>query len=206
MIQNKCILIGLTGGIATGKSTVTKMLIERGFAVIDADKISREVVEIGKPAYNDIVEAFGLRILLEDKTVNRKKLGRLIFESPHLRMTLNKIVHPRVFDEIRYRIDELSKREPIIFVDVPLLFEVIDYFDIYGIPLKEVWMVYTNKETQLKRLMERDNIGQNEALLRIRSQMDIDEKKKKANKVLYNDGNLQELKLNLDMLLKELKA
>ncbi len=206
MIQNNCVLIGLTGGIATGKSTVTKMLIERGYAVIDADKISREVVEIGKPAYNDIIEAFGLRILLEDKSINRKKLGRLIFESPHLRMTLNKIVHPRVFDEIRHQVDVLSVKEQMIFIDVPLLFEVIDYFNIYGLPLKETWMVYTNKETQLKRLMERENIGSAEAMVKIKSQMDVDEKKKRATKILYNDGNLNELEKNLNMLLRELKG
>lgn len=204
MIQNKSLLIGITGGIATGKSTVSKMLIERGYAVIDADKISRQVVDIGKPAYNDIIETFGLRILLSDQTLNRKKLGRLIFESDHLRMTLNKIIHPRVFDEIRRQVDKLSLTEKIIFIDVPLLFEVMEYFNIYGLPLKEIWMVYTNKETQLKRLMERDNINSYEATIKIKSQMDIEEKKKRASKTLYNDGNLEELEKNLNLLLEGL--
>ncbi len=206
MIQSNCTLIGLTGGIATGKSTVTKMLLERGYAVIDADKISRQVVEIGMPAYNDIIEAFGLRILLEDKSLNRKKLARLIFESDHLRLTLNKIVHPRVFEEIKCQIDELSLKEDVIFIDVPLLFEVIDYFKIYEIPLKEIWMVYTNKETQLNRLMERDNIDSYEAMAKIKTQMDIEEKKKKATRILHNNGNLGELENNLDKLLEELKV
>lgn len=206
MIQNKSILIGLTGGIATGKSTVTQMLVKKGYGVIDADIISRQVVEIGMPAYNDIIEAFGLRILMADKTINRKKLGRLIFESNHLRMTLNKIVHPRVFEEIVKQINDLSRSKDIIFIDVPLLFEVIDYFQMYNIPLKEIWMVYTDKETQLKRLMERDNINSDEAILKINSQLDVEEKKKKATKVLYNHGDLVDLEKNLDLLLKGLRV
>ena len=206
MIQNKGVLIGITGGIATGKSTVTKMLIEKGYSVIDADKISRQVVEIGKPAYNDIIEAFGLRILMTDKTINRKKLGRIIFESDHLRIILNKIIHPRVFDEIRRQVNELSKKEEIIFLDIPLLFEVIEYVNIYGLELKEIWMVYTNKETQLKRLMERDNINIYEATIRINSQMDVEEKRKRASKILHNDGNLEELEKNIDLVLEGLMA
>lgn len=205
MKQNNCTLIGLTGGIATGKSTVTKMLRERGYMVVDADAISRESVQIGKPAYDRIVELFGVRILLDDKTINRKKLGRLIFDSSYLRDILNRIVHPSVFEEIKRQVEESCIDDTIIFLDVPLLFEVIELFNIYDLDMEEIWMVYTDKETQLIRLMERDNINIDEATSKIKSQLSVDEKREKSTKILYNNGDLMELENNLDLLLMKLR-
>lgn len=204
MTQNNCIVIGLTGGIATGKSTVSKMLINRGYKVIDADQISREVVEIGKPAYKDIVETFGLRILLEDKNLNRKKLGRLIFNNSKFRDILNNIIHPRVFNKIAEALEEGCKNNNIIFIDIPLLFEVHNQLNAYNISFNEIWMVYTNEEAQLKRLMERDNIGKEEAMSKINSQLSVDEKRQKSTKTLFNNSDLKELERNLDIMLSEL--
>lgn len=210
MILNNCTLIGLTGGIATGKSTVTKLLTEKGYTVIDADKISREVVQQGKPAYNEIVETFGVRILLEDKNLNRRKLGRLIFNSSSIRKALNKIVHPRVIEVIKQEIlDECmdeSIGDRIIFLDIPLLFEVLDLLKLYDIELKESWMVYTDENTQLKRLMERDNISKEEAMNKINAQQTVDEKRKKSTKTLFNNGNIEELKCNLEIILSEFEV
>lgn len=205
MKQNNCIIIGLTGGIATGKSTVSNILLQLGYKVIDADAIARMVVEIGKPAYNDIVEIFGLRILLEDKNLNRKKLGRLIFNNSVLRNALNKIVHPRVFEEIKKVIEYECINNKIIFVDMPLLFEVFDQLDDYNLNFDEIWMVYTDENTQLSRLMERDNIFKDEAITKINSQLNVDDKRKKATKILYNNGDLIELKSNLMKMLHDLK-
>lgn len=204
MKQNDCIIIGLTGGIGTGKSTVTNILLQLGYKVIDADGIARMVVEIGKPAYNDIVEIFGLRILLEDKNLNRKKLGRLIFNNSVLRNALNKIVHPRVFEEIKKVVEDECINNKIIFVDMPLLFEVFDQLGNYNLNFDEIWMVYTDENTQLSRLMERDNILKDEAITKINSQLNVNDKRKKATKILYNNGDLIELKSNLMKMLHDL--
>lgn len=204
MRQNNCTIIGLTGGIGTGKSTVSNILIEKGYKVIDADKISREVVEIGKPAYEKIVEVFGQRILLSDKTINRKKLSRLIFSSNSIRKLLNNIIHPYIWEKINLEIDELCKTNRYIFLDVPLLIEEMDKLELYGIKLKEIYLVYSDESTQLSRLMERDNISKEEALNKIKAQMSLDEKVKIADKIINNSGDINILKKNIDDLLKEL--
>ena len=118
MTQNKCKSIGLTGGIATGKSTVSNIIKEKGHMVIDADKISRQVMDIGKPAYKDVVETFGLKILLEDKSINRRKLARLIFSSKSLRNALNDIVHPYILQEIKRQYNIYCKDNDLVFLDI----------------------------------------------------------------------------------------
>lgn len=205
MTQNNCKIIGLTGSIGTGKSTVTEILIQEGYVIIDADKIAREVVEIGKPAYNSIVEVFGRRILLVDKTINRKKLGRLIFSSNSLRNVLNDIVHPYIIKEIKNQIDHNCKTHKIIFADIPLLIEGIDRFQANKVEFDEIWLVYADEETQIKRLMERDILTRAEALNKINSQMNIEDKKSKVTKIIDNSGDFTTLKANLDNMLRELQ-
>lgn len=204
MIQNKCRIIGLTGGIGTGKSTVTKILIEKGFKVIDADEISREVVEVGKPAYTKIVEVFGSRILLEDKTLNRRKLGRLMFSSNSLRKLLNNIIHPYIWESIKLEIEKYCLNNEIIFLDVPLLIEELDKLDLYGIELEKIWLVYTDSKTQLLRLMERNNISEEDAKGKINAQMNLEEKKMYADRIIDNSGDLNILMKHIDSLLLEL--
>lgn len=205
MIQNNCKIIGLTGSIGTGKSTVTNILIQEGYVVIDADKIARQVVEIGKPAYNSIVQVFGRRILLQDKTINRKKLGRLIFSSSSLRNVLNDIVHPYILQEIKNQIDHNCKTNKILFADIPLLIEGIHRFKENNVEFDEIWLVYTDEETQLKRLMERDILTRAEALNKINSQMKIEDKKNKVTRIIDNSSDLPTLKENLYNILRELQ-
>lgn len=204
MTQYNCISIGLTGGIATGKSTVSNIIKEKKYIVIDADKISREVLEVGKPAYDDIVETFGLKILLEDETINRKKLGRLIFSSKRLRDALNSIVHPYVYQEIKRQFNIHCKDNNVVFLDIPLLVETYDMIKAFGIKLDEIWLVYADRKTQLERLMKRDSLFESDALDRINAQLDTEVKKEYASKIIYNTGDIHLLKKNLDEYLSQL--
>jgi len=181
------IMAGLTGGIATGKSTVSGMLSEAGAKIIDADKIARDVVEPGTPAYRDIVAFFGRAILLSDGTLDRKGLGDIIFNDPEKKKRLDAIVHPRVYQRTEARIAEIAAKSPdaVIILDIPLLLET-------GMRrnLAEVIVVYVPEDLQLQRLMARDQIDAEAALARIRSQMPIEEKRSLATIVIDNSGSL----------------
>jgi len=202
MNQNNRKIIGLTGGIASGKSTVSNILKFMGFNVIDADVISREVVEIGKPAYFEIVEHFGRDIIDEDGNINRKKLGSIIFNDDNEREKLNLIVHPYIFAAIKDYIEKDSESK-IIFVDIPLLIEVLDDLQFHGIHFDEIWLVYVDEEIQLKRLMERDSIGKEEAIKRIEAQMPMCLKKKYATRIIDNSGEKNELEGKVKKLVEE---
>ena len=204
MIQNKCRVIGLTGGIASGKSTVSKIIIEKGYDLIDADIVAREIVEVGCPAYEKIVEEFGSEVLLEDKTINRKELGKIIFSDEISRVKLNKITHPFIFKSIKDKLIEKCKDENIIFLDIPLLFEQYDLWKEYGIQFDEIVLVYLNETQQIERLKKRDNISTEEALNKIKSQLSMDEKLTKSSKTIDNSGNIQQLNEQIDKLLLEL--
>lgn len=204
MIQNSCKVIGLTGGIATGKSTVTNILLENGFKVIDADKIAREVVEIGKPAYNKIVQVFGDDIVDLNGNIDRAKLGKLVFDNDNARMILNKIVHPRIFDEIKKRIEMLSKGNKVIFVDVPLLIEELDNSKRYGLEYDEIWLVYVAQDTQIERLIKRDNISYEDAYKRVIAQMPIELKKNFADVVIENSEGIKDLRNKVKKLINSL--
>lgn len=194
-------IIGLTGGIASGKSTVSSLLINKGYKVIDADILAREVVEKDKPAYKSIVEYFGENILMDDKSLNRSALGELVFSDDKLLQTLNGIVHPYIFEEIQKNIYEASNDNDIIFVDIPLLIERYDEFIKQGIVFDEIWLVYVDEDIQLKRLMERNNLSKEQATERIKVQIPLKEKKEKATKVIYNNGSLTQLNINVEKLL-----
>lgn len=192
-------VIGLTGGIATGKTTVSKLLLDRGFKVIDADVIAREVVEVGKPAYVDIVEKFGKGVLRKNGSLDRKKLGHLVFTDLDSLDTLNAIVHPRVRDRVEELITSYRESgEAVMFFDCPLIFEshMEDTVD-------EIWVVYAEQGDQLTRMVERDGFGVSEAELRVMAQMPIDEKRDLADIVLNNTGSLEELVYTLEALLTE---
>ncbi|NMB27813.1 MAG: dephospho-CoA kinase [Tissierellia bacterium] len=204
MIQSDFKVIGLTGGIATGKSTVANIIKGYGYKVIDADRIARDVVEMGKPAYKKIVKDFGEKILNKDKSLNRKKLGDIIFKDKSLREKLNNIVHPYVFKTIKGLIIEYSQSEKYIFVDVPLLIEEIDKFKEYGIYFDEIWLVYTDEEAQLNRLIKRDMLNEKEALKRIKAQMPIDLKREYATKIIDNRGNIKTLKKQMEKVIYEI--
>ena len=181
------IIAGLTGGIATGKSTVSAIFAEAGAQIIDADKIAREVVEPGTPAFHDIVAAFGAGILLADGGIDRKGLGDIIFHNPKKKARLDAIVHPRVYRRTEEKIAVISADHPdaVVILDIPLLIETNMQRN-----LAEVVVVYVPERIQLQRLMDRDRIDADAALARIRSQMPIEEKRRRATIVIDNSGAL----------------
>lgn len=192
MKQNSTRIIGITGGIATGKSTVSNIVKKLGYKVIDADIIAREVVQKGKPAYEEIVKYFGNTIIDEFGNINRKKLGNIVFVDEKKREKLNCITHPHIMEAIKQSIYD-NINEKIIFLDIPLLIETMDKLKDYDIHLDEIWLVYVDEESQIQRLMARDNISRNEALNRIQAQMPMELKKKYATIVIDNRGSIEEL-------------
>ncbi|WP_223377960.1 dephospho-CoA kinase [Schnuerera sp. xch1] len=191
MTQNNKV-IGLTGGIATGKSTASNIIKKLGYKIIDADKLSRQVVEKGKSAYNDIVNYFGKEVIDENGNINRKALGKMIFDNHKLREKLNNIIHPYVFKAIKELLYK-NRNEKIIFIDAPLLIEKLDKFNGYGIKFDEIWLIYVNEKTQLERLMKRDAIKKEDGIKRIRAQIPIEIKKKYATRIIDNSGSIRTL-------------
>lgn len=193
------LIIGLTGSIATGKSTITQMFIDLGIKVIDADKIAREVVEKGKPAYEQIVVTFGTDILHEDQTIDRKALGDIVFNDAEKRKTLNNIIHPEIRKEmLRQRDTYVEAEEKCVVLDIPLLFESkLTHF------VDKIIVVSTDESVQLTRLMERDQSTKESAEQRIQSQIPIAEKIKKADAVIDNNGTVEESYQQLENILKE---
>ncbi|MED2796304.1 dephospho-CoA kinase [Bacillus thuringiensis] len=193
------VVIGLTGGIASGKSTVSQMFRELSIPVIDADIIAREVVERGKPAYNKIVEVFGMEVLQKDGELDRPKLGSVVFYNEEKRLQLNKIVHPAVREEMN-RQKEMYIKESMqaIVLDIPLLFEskLTSLVD-------RVLVVAVTPDTQLERLMKRNGFSEEEATARIQSQMPLAEKVKNADEVINNDGTIMGTKTQLQVILKK---
>jgi len=180
------IVAGLTGGIATGKSTVSNFLSDAGARIIDADKIAREVVKQGTPAYDEIRAFFGDEILMPNGDIDRERLGDIIFNDSDKKKRLDAIVHPRVFERSAALIAEIAAREPgaVVILDIPLLLEANMDRD-----LAEVIVVYVPEALQLQRLMARDGIDEKAAMARIRSQMPIEEKRKRATRVIDNSGS-----------------
>jgi dephospho-CoA kinase len=193
------LIIGLTGGIASGKSTVARMLLELGIPVIDADQIAREVVEIGEDAYLQIVEKFGEEILQDDKTIDRAKLGAIVFNDEEKRKLLNSIVHPAVRQKMLEQKEQYVKKgEKNIVLDIPLLFESnLTYL------VDKILVVYVDGHIQLERLMERNCFSKEEAEARIKAQLPLKEKAAKADAVIDNNGTIEQTKEQLLNILKQ---
>lgn len=193
------LIIGLTGSIASGKSTVANMFAQMEIPIVDADLIAREVVEPGKPAYEQIVETFGREILETNKEIDRKKLGTLVFEDEHERKKLNDIVHPAIRQEmLRQRDDYIKEGKQCVVMDIPLLFESnLFHF------VEKVLVVYVDEQTQLQRLMNRDQSSEKEARQRIDSQISLEEKAKQADAIIDNRGARDESLKQLKKILKE---
>ncbi|WP_182201057.1 dephospho-CoA kinase [Paraliobacillus salinarum] len=182
-------IIGLTGGIATGKSTVSNLFKASRIPVIDADQIAKQVVEPGEEAYHQIINTFGSSVIQEDGQLNRRKLGNIVFSNEKKRQLLNNIVHPQVKNVMLNKRDRLIKENhPLIVLDIPLLFEsqLEDLVDM-------IVVVYSRPETQLARLMKRNKLTKEEATDRIQSQISITQKAEKADVILDNNGSIDEL-------------
>jgi len=182
-------VIGLTGGIASGKSTVSKALAELGATVIDGDEIAHRLMEPHQPVWEDIVNKFGREILNPDLAIDRAKLGKIVFDDPEQMATLNRISRPRIIESIKNELDSIKEARPdsVIVLDVPLLYEArLDKLS------DQVWVVWIDRETQIKRLMERNKYTREEAVKRIDSQMSLDEKKRRADVVIDNSGSFAE--------------
>lgn len=195
-------IIGITGGIGSGKSTFSNILRKKGYTVIDADQISRDLMKKCQPPYQDVIREFGDKILNKDATINRKLLSKLIFKEKIHRDKLEEILHPYIFTEIKRLIDEKAKSQEIIFLDIPLLYETYDKIMEYNIFLDEIYLVYTDRQSQIKRLMNRDNISKEDALRKIQAQISMEEKKKLANKIIYNTGDLKSLEIEIEKVLE----
>ncbi|TDL88363.1 dephospho-CoA kinase [Vibrio vulnificus] len=192
-------IIGITGGIASGKSTVSLYLQELGFTIVDADLASRAVVEPGEEAYHQVVKAFGEDILLTDGNIDRVKLGSIIFNDQEKRLLLNGIVHPAVRNWMRGKTEAaLSSGEETVFMDIPLLFESKLTFMV-----DKTLLVYVDEQVQLQRLMNRNGLSETEALARINSQMPLADKKALADAVIDNNGDINETKRQVKAILSE---
>ncbi|KKB74898.1 MULTISPECIES: dephospho-CoA kinase [Bacillus] len=192
------LVIGLTGGIASGKSTVAHMFQKRGITVVDADVIAKEAVEKGMPAYRKIAETFGDGVLLDNGGIDRKKLGELVFQNEDKRMQLNAIVHPEVRKTmIKERDEAIQAGERFVVLDIPLLYESgLEHLT------DKVLVVWVPKELQLERLMKRNSLSEEEALNRIHAQLPLDEKRKKADAVIDNSGGLNDTENQLQELIE----
>lgn len=195
-------LLGLTGGIASGKSTVAAILRRLGAAIINADELSREVVQPGQEAWKEIVDTFGPAILQEDKTLDRRKLRKIVFDNPEARKKLEAIIHPRVRALAEKKIRELAATgSSIIVYEVPLLFEAQIH-----LWLRPVILVACDVETQKKRLLERDRLTEAEAQQHLDAQMSLEDKRKLADYVIENNGDLEELERQVRGVLQKIQA
>ncbi len=193
------VTVGLTGGIASGKSTVSNYFRELGAYIVDADAIAKRVVEKGEPAWEAILREFGNDILLEDKSINRDTLGEVIFNDSSKKAVLNSIVHPHVFKAMEQEKNTAGRTHKVVILDVPLLFETKMDKD-----LDAVIVVYTPKEIQLERLIKRDNLAPDQARARIASQLSIEDKKQMASIVVDNSGGVDDTRQQVQAFYKTL--
>ena len=196
-------VIGLTGSIGSGKSTVSKYLLRKGYTVIDSDVIAHDVVMPGKPALKEIAAEFGKGVITEGGELDRKKLANIVFKSPKKKTVLEGIVTARVIKEIKKEIASLKKlgADDIVFVDAPILFE-----SKADIKCDETWVVVADDSIRAKRVMERDGCTYDEFLRRSESQMSQEEKIRLADRVIDNSETTRKLYGSIRKLLKEINA
>jgi dephospho-CoA kinase len=197
------IVVGLTGGIASGKSTVLRMFEEEGAWIIDLDEISRFVVQPQRPAWREIVRSFGESILKTDGTIDRKRMGDVVFTDPDKRKRLEEIVHPHIFEEYEKRLKKIlgNNKEAIVIADVPLLIEIQAQHR-----FEKVILVYSRPETQVARLKERNGLDYRAVLHRLGSQIAIDQKVDEADFVIDNQGSLEETRRQVRRVYEALLA
>lgn len=196
------LLLGVTGGIASGKTTVANMLAELGAPIVDFDLIARKVVEPGRPALKEIVDYFGTQVLREDGTLDRKKLSEIVFRDTEKRKKLESFIHPRMGEEVLRQVNALAQEDPnaIIQMVVPLMIELNLQYQCH-----KLLVVYIPEEMQIQRLMERDGITRDQAAAMLKSQLPIEEKLGYADFVIRNHGSLEETRKQVEELWERLK-
>ena len=193
-------VIGLTGGIASGKSTVAQFLKELGVVVIDADKVGHEVLSSDAEAKQEVVAAFGEGVLTPDGSISREKLGRIVFGNPESLLKLNMIMHPRIAERVKARLEGYRKAGArVVVVEAPLLLEAG-----WASLVDEVWVTVASEATILKRLKERAGLSETESLERLRSQISVAERVRQADVIIDTDCDLGELKGRIAGLWQEL--
>lgn len=194
------LVIGLTGGIASGKSTVARMIQNLGISLICADSLVHDALKLSNPAYKMVVQSFGSKILDRDGSINRVRLGKIVFTDPHQRKSLEEIIHPWVTDQIKRGIkDHKARGTPFLFLDVPLLFEsgldrLCDHTVVVDVP----------EEILKKRLASRDPLKPREIDQRLASQMSLEEKKKRADFIIDNSGTKAKTLIQVEALIAKL--
>lgn len=196
------LIVGLTGGVGSGKTVVSQTLREEGAYLIDADQIARELVEPNTSTWKELIQAFGKEILKEDGSIDRKRLAQRVFSNPEERNLLNQMIHPRIKEEINRRKEEILQRDPeaVIIIDAALLIELGDHRE-----MDKVIVVFAPMEQRIERLERRDGMSREEAQKVISSQMPQEEKVKVADFVIRNEGTLEETKEKARKVFQELK-
>lgn len=199
MSEKKVLMIGITGGIASGKSTVVAMIKEAGYQVIDADQVVHQLQEKGGRLYEALKQAFGNEILKEAGDLNRKKLSEMVFSNPSHMATSSAIQNQIIKEELAAERDQLAQSQTVIFMDIPLLIELgyQDWFD-------AIWLVYADAQTQLRRLMARNHLREVDAKKRLSSQLSIEEKRPHASLVIDNSGDMETLRKQVHKALEQL--
>ena len=185
------ITIGVTGGIGSGKSTVTKILAELGAPIIDADKVGHAIYQPDGPAYPDMIAAFGEGILAPDRTIDRRKLGPIVFADPKALKRLNSIVHPKMFARMREMVEGMraaGERKPIV-IEAAVLIEA-NWQPLFD----KIWLVTTSKERVIQRIEQERGLAREQIEARIRAQLSDDERRNFATEVIANDGSMEELR------------
>jgi dephospho-CoA kinase len=186
-------IIGLTGGIATGKSTAAKYLEQKGAEIIDADKIAHQVSRKGEKGWQKVVSEFGEEILKEDNEFDRAKLAKIVFSNSVKRKKLESLLHPIIIKKMKEKANKYLNQNKTVVLMAPLLFEAgIDKF------CDQVWLIAASQEEQIKRIIKRDGITKEEAIKRIESQMSQAEKKEKSDIVITNNDSKEKLKKKID--------
>ena len=199
MKQNKMI-IGITGSIGTGKSTVSNYLISKGYSVVDADKISKGAYNIGSNGYKAILEVFGEEVLNSNGEVDRKKIKKIVFDNSNMLQRLNMAIHPIIINEIEKEIEILLESQNVVFLDAPLLIETELHKKV-----DKIIVVACDKNEQINRIIKRDKITADMAISIINSQMSIDEKLKFADYIVYNNSTIENLYSQVDEIILEIK-
>mgnify|MGYP000930044378 CR=1 FL=1 len=201
--QSNIKVIIITGSIGTGKSTAINIIKNLGYKVLDSDKIVHDGYNKGEELYHKVVKRFGQKILNEDRSINRQKLGKIVFNDDESLIELNKIVHIYVTEKLMQGVEEC--KDEVIFLDIPLILEKLKQEKKYGLKYDEIWLIYVSPETQVMRLRQRaimENKNPEDVLNIINKQIPIDEKAAMSDEVIDNEGTVEELELKIKQLLK----